>query len=130
MIENETIKINKSELLYRRQFIMGPKYLNKFNHWKKIKISEELYLNVHPDLEINYVSNDHTSLVLLGFILDPYNPEYSNNDILNKLIEENNTFEDVILGTYKLGGRWIIIYKNNQATRTKQATHKRIKRDH
>lgn len=106
---------DKNNLLYRRQFILGPRYIKRSNQWKRRRIAQNLFLSVHPDLELNYVSKKHISLILLGFILDPYNTEYSNKDILNRLVEENDTFEEVVRATYSLGGRWIIIYKDNKS---------------
>jgi len=111
----EQIALHRNHLLYRRQFILGPRYLKKFSRWKKKRINQNLFLTIHPDLELNYVSNNHISLILLGFILDPYNPKYSNKDILNKLIEDSNTFKEIVRSTYNLGGRWIIIYKDNKS---------------
>ena len=111
----EQIELHRNHLLYRRQFILGPRYLKKFSRWKKKRINQNLFLMVHPDLELNYISNNHISLILLGFILDPYNPRYSNKDILNKLIEDDNTFKEFVRSTYNLGGRWIIIYKDNKS---------------
>ena len=111
----EQIALHRNHLLYRRQFILGPRYLKKFSRWKKKRINQNLFLMVHPDLELNYMSNNHISLILLGFILDPYNTRYSNKDILNKLIEDDNTFKEFVRSTYDLGGRWIIIYKDNKS---------------
>ena len=111
----EQIALHRNHLLYRRQFILGSRYLKKFSRWKKKRINQNLFLTVHPDLEFNYVSNNYISLFLLGFILDPYNPKYSNKDILNKLIEDSNTFKEIVRSTYNLGGRWIIIYKDNKS---------------
>jgi hypothetical protein len=93
---------------------LGPRYLEKFSKWEKRKINESLFLMVHPDLELNYVSDSRISLILLGFILDPYNPKHSNKDILNELIENNNKFEEIVRSTYNLGGSWIIVYKNDK----------------
>lgn len=108
---------DKKNLLYRRQFILGPRYLDKFSHWRKRKIDNDLFLSVHPDLELNYVSNKNISLILLGFLLDPYNPEHSNIDILNGLIKDCSTFQGIVRGTNSLGGRWIIIYKDNESVK-------------
>ena len=59
----EQIALNRNHLLYRRQFILGSRYLKKFSRWKKKRINQNLFLTVHPDLELNYLSNNHISLI-------------------------------------------------------------------
>ena len=101
-------------LYLRRQFILGPNYIEKLSKWGKKRISDNLFLTVHPDLKLNCISNNNISLTLLGFMFDYHNPDYSNSDILRELISSSNTFKDIIRGTYSVGGRWILIYKNNK----------------
>jgi hypothetical protein len=48
--------------------------------------------------------------VVLGFILDPFRPEMSNQDVLNDLSNHAECFEGLITSTEKYGGRWVIIY--------------------
>ncbi len=99
-------------LLYRRQFFFGPRYVSKMKKWTKIPVNKKHFLTIHPDLEITQLSNNDTELFLLGFILDPHNPTYSNLDILNNLLHQSQNFNSLVKHTYALSGRWIIIYKN------------------
>ena len=81
------------ELLFRRQFILGPRIPKEFDHWKKQEIDKDFFLAVHPDLNMDYAFENGISLFLLGFIMDPYNPEYSNKEVLNQLMKGRKTFE-------------------------------------
>jgi len=98
-------------LLYRRQFFFGPRYINYLNNWAKIPVGDN-FLTIHPDLELTRANNEQIELYLLGFVLDAYNPNYSNKDILNYLLNNNLNFESLVENTYSLSGRWIIIYKD------------------
>jgi len=75
-----------------------------------VTINESLFLTAHPDLEFSTQKNNGVSLFLLGFILDPYNPADTNDDILRKLLKTCNSFEDVTAHTAHYGGRFVIIY--------------------
>jgi len=110
--------LNTERLLYRSQFILGPYFIEKFISWKRIEISNSVRLTVHPDLNTCQVTNKGKSITLLGYILDPNNPEGNDSDILRKLshkIFDNtvNYFEQ----TYDFGGRWILIVDDGKEIR-------------
>lgn len=100
-----------NKLRYRRQFIMG-KDISGFNDWNKIVINSNFILATHPDLEVKYIESDDTKLILLGFIIDPFNPQNDDYDNLKELISESLSFKDVLEKTYSYSGRWILIYNS------------------
>jgi hypothetical protein len=102
----------QNRLLYRRQFILGPKYI-KFAGWKREKISNNLFLTVHPDLEATKVRSRNNFIVLLGYILDPYNPSFNNLQIIKKIMDNAITADDIFDQVSSKGGRFVIIAKIN-----------------
>ena len=49
---------------------------------------------------------------MLGFILDPYNPGFSNDQILEEIMENSQCFDDVLAYTDKYGGRWVLMWND------------------
>ena len=104
----------KHELLYRQQFIIGPRNVKKFTTWKNLKISETLFITSHPDLSILHISNAEESLTLIGYLIDSKKPQQKNSEILNRLLLKNTTFRNLISSTYDLCGNWVLISKKNK----------------
>src|SRR5699024_10887192 len=97
---------------FRRQFIikkgLGPKT------WNKEIISENLYLYCHPDLGFYKSFYKDRSLILLGFVIDPYKIEDSNQEITDRLVKSSNDFKSLLENSKPLSGRWLIIYKDKE----------------
>jgi hypothetical protein len=101
-------------LKYRRQFLFLNKVINIFDGWGQLAIinqQKSYYLYYHPDLFIYQGANDHFELFLLGYILDPDNPEYDNNVILNDLLK-NTSYEGIISSIHKYAGRFVLIFSS------------------
>jgi PAS domain S-box-containing protein len=99
-------------LLFRRQFIFGPRFVEKFKSWQKIVVGKQFCLTVHPDLSTCQVSSENKAITLLGYILDPNDPKASDTDILNRLLRDlcaSDGPNDFFKCTYDLAGRWILI---------------------
>lgn len=105
------------KLLFRRQFVLGPRFVERLNSWNRAKINDYVYLTVQPDLPLHHVVHDSKSLTLLGYILDPFSPELSDDDILNQLIRQVGDADDIFQYTDNLGGRWILIFNDGQEMR-------------
>lgn len=102
------------KLRYHNQFILGPIYIEKLTSWKKIKVNDSIHLMAHPDLNTHQVAKEGRSLTLIGFILDPDNPESSDADIVNALILKLSDSDSFVEHTYKYGGRWILIVNDGK----------------
>lgn len=100
-------------LLYCRQFFFAPQYIEDLTSWDKVQINDQYFLTIHPDLNHTHKKKDGVEIILLGFILDPYNPNFSDENIVQDLLNESSDFESVIKNTYNYSGRWIIIYKDD-----------------
>jgi hypothetical protein len=102
------------KLIYRRQFVLGPHYVDQLAHWKRLKIGQNLYLSAHPDLNLVHRESADASLTLLGYILNPNQPEADDRMIIDQLLQKvhaANGIKDIIQSTEVLGGRWILIAK-------------------
>lgn len=110
----------KAKHLYRRQFFLGNKFLDKFDFWNKFDIGTDLFLFAHPELEVNqYTTEDNSSITItvIGFIINPYEPKKNNYDVLVDLATGVSCFNELQKRTYHLNGRWIIIYKSKKETK-------------
>ncbi len=102
------------KLQFRRQFFLGPEFITGFPAWTRIQVGTEHCLTVHPDLEFYQATNKNKSITLLGFILDPNNPEASNADVVEALIRKFDRCDDFWKYTGELGGRWVLIVNDGQ----------------
>jgi len=103
---------NLDRLLFRRQFILGPRFVEGFPTWKRTAVRPRVRLTVHPDLPTYQARHEDLSIVLLGYMLDPDRTLDTDADIISRLlshVEAGETLEELIRRTYPLGGRWILI---------------------
>lgn len=103
-------------LRYRRQFFLGPRYLDGRTDWTRVAVDGRNLLTVHPDLEVTRVGGPERSITLLGYLLDPENPEATNADILRALLRDASPVEACIESTDGLGGRWALIVHDGRDT--------------
>lgn len=99
-------------LLFRRQFLLTTKEIQFDSSWKKTKLTKyqrKCTIYSHPDLEITSATNAQVEIHLLGYALDPHNPEFLNQDIVNKLVT-NSSFESLAAATDFLTGRFALVY--------------------
>ena len=98
-------------LLYRRQFILGPWYVEDLLSWTRVRISDTLKLSAHPDLLVSRIASGNTSITLLGYLLDPARPEADDHAIVTQLMAalSRGGFDAVLAATESLGGRWVLI---------------------
>jgi hypothetical protein len=114
-MDNPVLPLDK--LLFRRQFILGPHYIERLTSWQNRKINDSMFLTVHPDLQIRQTSWEGKSITLLGYILDPDNPELNDLDIINRLICEVERADNILRSTDNLGGRWILVFDGGKDLR-------------
>ena len=113
-------KYDAQRLLYRRQFILGPSFMMAFPSWKTLQVRDTIRITAHPDLNVLQTSREGKSVTLLGYLLDPDQPEASDSDILERLLNKLLTglsFEEVVLETESFGGRWILIVDDGEDVR-------------
>jgi len=105
----------EKHLLFRRQFILSTNPVYCFENWNNKNLDNAAYLSAHPDLEVTQSCTNNFSLTLLGFVLDPFSPQKTNQEILDDIVNRSESFADVVNKTDPLSGRWIIIYKDKNS---------------
>ncbi len=106
-----------NNLIFRRQFLLTTAKIQFDTSWKKNKLNKyqrDCNIYSHPDLEITTSANADAELYLLGYILDPHHPEYSNQDILDNLLK-TSSFDAIAAATDSLTGRFAIIYSSKNS---------------
>lgn len=99
-----------SNLIYRRQYIIGPPEANcPFNH-ETYTLTDNYCLYYHLDLIFTQYTKNELSMILLGDIYDYQTPEKSNFEILKDL--SNVNFDIVLSESAKYAGRFVIIHCN------------------
>ena len=103
------------KLLFRRQFIMGKSFVEDLEGWQRIRITNKYCLTIHPELTVYQNTKDGQSVTLLGFVLDSTNPNKTNAEMVDDLMEllaSGKNIKDIIRHTYSLGGRWVLIIQD------------------
>ncbi len=98
------------------QFLLGPEFVDALEGWQNIKVSVSLMLTVHPELAVNQVSDRGKSITLIGYILDPGDPQQDNVGIIKSLLAGFSSIDLLIAATARLGGRWVIIAADDEQT--------------
>ena len=109
-------KIDDS-LLYRRQYFIGPNFVNRFKSWNKIKVGDRVHITAHPDLTITTFKKGETEIALLGFMFDSEDYKANLDDILKNIVKDTDSFDEITKATYRYAGRWILIYTNKNETK-------------
>ena len=112
MLADDSSRLSEDRYLFRRQFIMGPHFVEPLYSWKRLTINNILHATIHPDLDFVQKEAETYSVTLLGYILNPDQPESSDDDIVGlflKYLTEGNSFEELIEYTSSFVGRWILI---------------------
>lgn len=106
-----------SKFLFRRQFILSSKEFCIFEGWNQIPLNNGMIVSAHPDLELTEAGNGEFRIILLGFLLDPFSPGLSNQEILNELINKIKSLDELIKSTEKYSGRWVLVYQDIHTTK-------------
>jgi len=105
--------MDNNKCLFRRQFILGPHFINNLPEWKMVKYDEKYFLTVHPELEVSKATFDKNIFVLIGYIIDPFNPSFSNQEIIKNIAEKISVTDDMFKCLDSMCGRFVIIAKIN-----------------
>ena len=105
------IKQSLLNLVFRRQFLLGPDTFSPTSHWKNLSLGQDLFLSVHPDLDVVTCSTPEGSVTLLGFVIDPFNPSSTSEEIIQILAQQAANLSDLLVRCESLSGRWVLIYQ-------------------
>lgn len=98
-----------SRLLHRLQFVLGPRFVEGLEGWKRLPLGRGWSLTVHPDLDVHRCGDDHRSVALIGCLLDPYDAGATNADVAAGLLRELAVGTDLLRHTARFGGRWVLV---------------------
>jgi len=87
-----------------------------YEGWNRIKIGENLLLTIHPDLPLTIVENQKSKATLLGYAIDPYQPELNDEAILHRFVTGEITIDKVTHGLKTLSGRFVLIINYPQGS--------------
>jgi ornithine cyclodeaminase/alanine dehydrogenase-like protein (mu-crystallin family) len=104
-----------SKHLFRSQFILGPHYIHTFEDWNKTQTAGRFFITSHPNLSLCQVSSGHRSLTLLGYMVDPLNPDHDDRLILEGLLAGFEDLKALIKKTRPLGGRWMLLARKGES---------------
>jgi hypothetical protein len=102
------------KLMFSRQFLLGPRPFAYTTHWKATNLTKSFILSTHPNLDFEIKTVGPCTLVLLGYIIDPFNPAKTSAEILTDIAEKATNILTVIDATIHLSGRWVLIYLDSQ----------------
>ena len=106
--------MDNDKYLFRRQFILGIHYVDSLEKWNKVSVTDGFCLTAHPDLEVTRVAFKDNTIVILGYILDPFNPSLNNQEIVEKISEGISAPDDIFGQLETMCGRFAIIAKINR----------------
>lgn len=92
----------------RRQFVLGPRKID-YPGWNHFRLSNGYQLSYHPDLPFHHLSRKGQELILLGYWVDPYEPELDDQTILARLGESCINLNSVIRFIEHLTGRFVLL---------------------
>ena len=75
-----------------------------------VNIIDDFKIYSHKKLKVNRSEKETTKLVLLGDVFDPFQPEFSNEEICNALIELS-TIDGLLKAVDKFTGRFVLFVK-------------------
>jgi len=99
----------RSGLLYRRQYIYGPK-VTGFTSWQRDVLPNGHELAVHPELEYTRVDDGSRTLAMLGYMFDPYVPHADNAGVLRGLLQNNTSTTEIIDSLDHVSGRYVLFF--------------------
>ena len=97
----------------QRQFLLTTTPINRIENWNCLQI-DGYYLYAHPDLEITRVDDSLKSIVLVGSLFDPTQPEKDNTDIVKDIHSEISNPEDLFLRIKPYAGSYVLLYKDGR----------------
>lgn len=106
----------QQDMLFRRQFLLGPSPFKPTENWTCYSLFHDLFLSIHPEIEVVFESKDVRFVALVGFAVDSLFPQRTMVDIVRTLINCSYSIGEIIKFTDSLAGRWLVIFQNQKGT--------------
>lgn len=99
--------------LFRRQFVMGREVEEKgvLKDFKKESLGN-FSIYAQRDLSLTRIDFEDKILILLGYLINPWNYRASDGEILSEILEDSDNFSDVLNKTLGLGDKWLKVKKD------------------
>ena len=113
-------KYEVEKLLFCGQFVLGPNFIDELASWKRIKVGSAICLTIHPNLPTIQAQFKNTSIILLGYILDPDHPQATDLAIIEGLARgawTSRSLDNWIEDIFPFGGRWILLIDDGKELR-------------
>lgn len=121
--------------MYRNQYYITNLELADPCELKKISFNN-LNVYFHPSLNMSMAKKDSREIILLGYIINPFKPLETNDDIVKDLTDRCFSAELLLKELQSLSGRFVLLYKNesdfialNDASALKQLYYGFIDKD-
>lgn len=98
------------DLLFNRQFLLTKATSFPYSTWNKFPISDYT-LYTHPNLLVTYQKRDEQELYLIGYAFDYRTPAYTNEEIVNSILDAGTDIKEIIEQTDNYTGQFVILYK-------------------
>lgn len=101
--------------MFKNQYIITnfikEKKIDNFNVYK----FSDYFLYAHEEINITFSSKskDFINIALIGFIIDPFNPQKNYQEIINDLALSIKSFEELLEKIESLSGRFVLFIKLN-----------------
>jgi hypothetical protein len=82
-----------------------------YDGWNKVKVAENCFITVHPDLPATVVEHKGCKAILIGYAIDPYQLDLNEESIARRFVDTSVSAADVIAGIEKISGRFVFIVK-------------------
>jgi hypothetical protein len=99
----------RERLTLIRQFLLAPRKLEEFPGWNHCEPGGGFHLYSHPELPVTAAVAGGTGLTLIGYVIDPFHPEWDDHQILAHLAADMESGRDPHDATDHLGGRWLLL---------------------
>jgi len=103
------------KLQFRRQFILSIAPITQLAEWRCLHICQ-YYLHAHPDLEVNRIADQRKSIVLIGSIFDPDEPDKGNADILKDILDRTSSLKSLFSRIKRYAGNYALLYLHDNET--------------
>ena len=104
---NAQAKHNYRDLLYNRQFVVGPRIPKSLKLWQHASFNGVGIICAHPNLNLDGVSIVDREAVCLGQMIDPGKPSDDGRRVLERIVKLASNFETFETATAEVGGRWL-----------------------
>ncbi|MEM5498167.1 hypothetical protein WNY77_12225 [Paraglaciecola mesophila] len=108
-----------AQLRFSKQFLLSSTtVLNSLlDNWAVTTLSSGYLLYTHPNLNVAQVCNEHYQYIAMGDLLDPDQAKACNEEIIQRLADECDSFAALELALSTLSGRWALIATINGRSR-------------